>query len=371
MEFLMDSQIEELEQLHVRASELVILMRFQGSNSLLEGVTVSQEGALDVIKKVAAKLLDIIYRSFDRMLGLVTGTRNQAENRIINARTLLSRLGDLPAIEKPIVLSISDASYLTVTGDTPNPMDMVKGLDKLRSVFTTEAIENTEYSSRIIDKLFPKIDTIINRFSGLSVSDITYLTQGIAEDTFQLRKKYLSARYLKPTGEAHVYSSGMLLGTVEVEYRTVPIAEADLRSTNYKLTGVLEALIESRGQLRNHSDENAGSYNVLAAEARYQEPLLEKSIKLLNTVIQYNVRFYRQIEFYRNKIKKYRNAYNSLSRDNQNDESKVYLRKLSRILHAINRWVYAPAVPLQSHVIKTTNAVIQYCQRSQVAINNQ
>ena len=371
MESLMDSQIKELEQLHQRADELVILMRFQGTPSLLEGVTVSQEGALDVIKKVASKLLDIIYRSFDRILGLITGTRNQAENRIVTAKALLNRIDDLPPMKSSIVLNVPDATYLTVTGDTPNPMDMVKGLDKMRSVFTTEAIDNMEFSTRIIDKLFPKIDTILNRFDSLQAGDVTFLTQSITDDVFQLRKKYLSGKHLKPAKEIHHYTSGLMLGIVEVEYKAAPIAEADLRSTNYKLTGVLDSLMESRGYLKNHTDDNSTSYDVLAADPKAQRVLLEKSIQLLTTVTQFHVRYYKQIEFYRKKIKYYRNVYNNLSRDNQNDESKVYLRKLSRVLHTLNRWIYAPAIPLQSHAIKTANGIIQYCQRSQTAIKKQ
>jgi len=365
----MDSQIQQLDLLHQEMDTCIILMRLNGRPTMLEGINVSQEGAIDIIKDVAKKLLDLIYRSFDRFLTVMTSGRNQAENRIITARKLLARIPDLPSGSSKAIIEIPDAQYLTATGDVPNSSDILKGIKKLRDVFFTEAIDNMEYSVRLIDKVFPKTDQLLNRFNSLNAPEVVFLTQGIASDVYQLRKKYLSSPHLKATNTPHVYSTGPLLGTVEIEYKAEPVTESDLKTTNYQLTSALDSIITTRGSLTSSGDYDTSTHKVLAVPGREQTVLLEECIKVLNVAIQFHIRYYKRVTQYRNKIKQYRNAYNALGREDQNDERKVYLRKISKVLHSLNRWIYSPAIPLLGHNLKVTNAIIQYCMRSQSALN--
>lgn len=367
----MDSQLQQLDALHGEMDTCIILMRLSGRPSMLDGITVSNEGAMDIIKDVAKKLLDLIYRSFERFLTVMTSGRNQAENRIISARKLLARIDDLPAMSSKAIIEINDAQYLTATGDVPNSSDILKGIKKLRDVFFTEAIDNMEYSVRLIDKVFPKTDQLLNRFSTLSSPEILFLTQGIASDVYQLRKKYLSSPHLKSTSTPHIYSTGSLLGMMEIEYKAEPVTESDLKTSNYQLTAALDAIITTRGNLISSGDYDTAPHKVLAVPGKEQRVILEECIKVLNVAIQFHIRYYKRIVQYRNKIKQYRNSYNALGRDDQNDERKVYLRKISKVLHSLNRWIYSPAIPMLGHNLKVTNAIIQYCMRSQSALHKQ
>ncbi|MCM2209642.1 hypothetical protein MYF61_28920, partial [Klebsiella quasipneumoniae] len=91
------------------------------------------------------KLLELIYKAFNRFLTIMSSTRNQSENRIVAAKQLLARIDDLPAVDKLPAITVADGTYLTVNGDTPTPRDIQRGLIKLREVFFTESIDNMEY----------------------------------------------------------------------------------------------------------------------------------------------------------------------------------------------------------------------------------
>lgn len=369
----MKNYIDELAEISMEADHVLKLMAAEErSPDLFTGMQVSTEGGFETIKNAGIKLLEILYRLLDRFLLSITSNRNQAENRMVNAKNLIARLEDLPEARNLPLIDIESAPYLTVKGEVPNPSEIIKGLKLMRSVFYTEAIDNTEYSLRMTDKMIPKINTLLNRHSSMSEPDIVRVTQLIAEDVYLLRGKLEKGSHLKNSNlEANTKVSDRLLGNAEVIYNSSPIDPAELRSTSYRLTSLLDDLIESKARLKVDSDNAPATARTVAVKPENQRVMLESSISILELIIEYHVRYYKKINAVRAKMKDYRNRYISLSRDKENDQSKVYLRKLAKLIHALGRWLYSPVVPLLAHCLKVADASIRYCQRSQIAIVNE
>lgn len=342
----------------------------------------SSEGTYSLESNVFVKwlkiFLDKIYQLWDKIIEMIDGIRIQAENRLVKANNLLIRIKNLPDLKRPEVVEFGPLfKWMMVDGRVPSPSDLNKALTNMHKVLRFEANDIIDYTYRIIQRVFPRalevfeIATNDRLTHEEKTSRMIPVVRSLADSGLLLRKQRMEKSGYKPTQVYDydlAYESESLVGNSKVVAKLKSVDVGAINETGQPLLSLLDNLYSSRYDLVIDYDKHAGDLKFSALNKSEQISICNECIGILKEIIQFKVRHQRSINAARRDFKTLRDKLVRVSKEDENVDFKLYCRKTSKALHAVTRWLHNPVAAILVQSIRSSNASLEYCYRSQRVI---
>tara|TARA_Y100001956_G_scaffold82973_1_gene107785 strand:+ start:178638 stop:179816 length:1179 start_codon:yes stop_codon:yes gene_type:complete len=375
-----DFDFDELNDIDVAYDEIVSLeAKLNGMMADLDvGQQISTEGFFSTWLKVA---LDTIYRLWDRILVMIDGIRVQAENRKVKANNLLNRIKKLPDLKKTAKVEYGSLSkWIMLDGKIPSPSELNKALLEMSKVLQFESNDVMVYLLRVAERIYPKAEEVFKIASDTKlkneekVSKLVPVFRSIADSGLLIRKNRTDRSGYSNTQQYDVplaYVSEPLLGNSRVLVKMEIADSGAINETGNGLLNLVDKLYSTRVELDIDHDKYASNLEFVALNKQEQIKVIENCIVCLDKIIQFKVRHQGELNKSRAKFKSTRDRLINLSKEDDNVEFKLYCRKSAKALHATTRWMHSPSAALLVQSLRSCNAALEYCYRSQKEMINQ
>lgn len=325
--------------------------------------------------------LDRIYQLWDKIIDMIDGIRIQAENRLVKANNLLLRIKQLPDLKRSELVDFGPlAKWIMVDGKIPSPSELNRALVNMKKVLRFEANDIIDYTYRIIQRVFPRATEVFEIASDDRLSNedktrrIIPVIRSLADSGLLLRKQRMEKSGYRQTQVYDydlAYMSEPLVGNSRVVAKLKNIDVGAINETGQPLLNLLDSLYSSRYDLEIDYDKHASNLEFPALNKTEQIKIVDICIETLQEIIQFKVRHQGAINKSRRDFKILRDKLVRISRQDENIDFKLYCRKTSKALHAVTRWLHNPVAAILVQSIRSANASLEYCYRSQKVIVDQ
>lgn len=341
---------------------------------------ISVEGIRETVVALYQRFIDLLVKGWDYLVTYL-------DTVYVQVTQLLSRADELTDLAKERTQSHAKAAVvnvdtsigsLTYNYKALEPKEFIGHISQLPNVLDTVLLDHVNRVINASKYISPLVESLmaIDVTDPESLDDVRHDARAIAKFGNEVHEGFVAYRGENVTGSRTELLNGnvvtqvkrveALLGNKSIYVKYGSVDKAALRGEGIPFFNAITTVFGS-GMVLSATDPEKTLPNDTTLKTLTPDEVirvcegLEDALKVIR---RFKVRYDNDLKTQRKRYQRLRGKLSVMSREGDNAEANLYLRRIGSAAIGLSRWYYDPFIPLISHSLKVTRSSLLYCSRS-------